>query len=1008
MPRSPVSSYFAMAAAAILSVLMVIAAGITIIHLYERVENGTKANLAQMSLVIAEEASRSFQSVDLVLRDTINQIDAFRLDRAGMETAIANREMFELLKAKAGGLPQVDNLVIIDASGNMANYSRYWPVPPISLADRAYFRLFRERNTNDLFVGEPVRSKITGQWMMQLAHRINDADGNFLGILNASIRLESITNFYRAVNLGEGGSISLFRTDGMMLARYPFQEDMIGKIFPGAKSGVNDSWNEGSDHIVRYVAFKYVPGFQMLVATAMTKEAVLGSWRRDAVILALGATGAVAAIMLLLVSLLLKVRRMKQSEELLASQNTQLAYSSKLLLDAQRIGKLGHWVADPGGEFVVWSQQLFEIAGLPLAPRVPFSKVLDGIHPDDVTEYLEIRERARKERKAFIHELRMVRPDGDIRWVRVEAAPQYDDNGQFSNLFGIVQDISERKLAEQVAEESRRRLFDAVEALREGFVLFDKNDRFVMSNTHYRELMPEWAVLMRPGVGYEDALRNGHKTGLLEYGQQDPEQFIRAFMEWHRSGSMPIEYQHRGRWIRAIDHRMSDGGIVGLRTDITAFKNIQLELEQKLADVQAVRRDLEQQTQELVATSADLRAARDAAEAANRAKSDFLAIMSHEIRTPLSGMVGMVDLLRGTTLNEEQQRYTGLAKESADLLLQVINDILDFSKLEAGRLTPECIDFDVRHLVESAAAFMGEKATKRGLDLRTTLSSDVPIYLKGDPTRIRQVLLNLVANAIKFTEHGAVQLSASCQYCDDGSLKFCMEVADSGIGMSPEVQANVFDAFIQADTSISRKYGGSGLGLAICKQLCTMMGGDIGVESTFGEGSRFWFKVSCQTGERPALQSEAAIAPIGRPVEILVAEDSPIIATLIASLLTKQGFHPTMVVNGAEAVSAVSQRSYDIVLMDVQMPEMDGISATKAIRARTGPECDVPIIALTANALVGQRETYLAAGMNDYITKPIQPPLLFAAINRWILRQADAPPLQPALPAAAVKRPEPA
>jgi CheY-like chemotaxis protein len=370
--------------------------------------------------------------------------------------------------------------------------------------------------------------------------------------------------------------------------------------------------------------------------------------------------------------------------------------------------------------------------------------------------------------------------------------------------------------------------------------------------------------------------------------------------------------------------------------------------------------------------------------------------MSHEIRTPLSGMVGMVDLMRGTQLSEEQQRYTALAKESSDLLLEVINDILDFSKLEAGRLTPECIDFDVRQLVEGVASVMAGKARMRGLELRTVLQPELPRYLKGDPTRIRQVLLNLSANAIKFTEQGWIAITVSHREAADGKAELRMEIADSGIGMSSEVQAHVFDAFVQADTSISRKYGGSGLGLAICKQLCAMMGGAIGVESVPGQGSRFWFKVMCARGQRPLAQAEPVVAANKAPLDILVAEDSPIIATLISSLLTRQGFRPTLVSNGAKAVAAVAEKLYDLVLMDVQMPEMDGISATRAIRALPGPVRDMPIIALTANALVGQRETYLAAGMNDYVTKPIQPPLLFAAINRWALRQTEAPPLQAA------------
>ncbi|CAL75705.1 conserved hypothetical protein; putative sensor histidine kinase with a response regulator receiver domain [Bradyrhizobium sp. ORS 278] len=707
---------------------------------------------------------------------------------------------------------------------------------------------------------------------------------------------------------------------------------------------------------------------------------------------------AIAAIIIMAVLTSMLIRNSAQARAMtqaLTRQNEQLAQTTKLLNEAQRIGRLGHWMTAEG-DAAVWSEELFEITGLEPLSSVSFSKMIEIIHPEDVGTYIRARDRTLKTGCALKQDLRVIRPDGEIRWIRIVADPIDDVDGRFRERFGIVQDITERKQAEVAADQAQQLLLDAIEALTKGFVLFDKDDRFVLSNTRFREMFPGWATLMRPGISFTDLMRKAHDHGLVRPKGDGFEDWLERKRAWHLGGSRMIEHREiNGRWIQSVDHRISDGGTVCLVTDITAFKTVQAELEQKLAYVQAIRSDLEEQKRELEATGAELRAARDAAEAANRAKSDFLAIMSHEIRTPLSGMVGMVDLLRGTSLNDEQKRYTSLAKESADLLLQVINDILDFSKLEAGKLKSECIDFDVPSLVESAVSFMGEKARRRGLDLKVSFAPGLPQYLEGDPTRIRQVMLNLVGNAIKFTEQGAIEVHASHRELDDGAVDLRIEVIDSGIGMSQEIQAQIFDPFVQADTSISRKYGGSGLGLAICKQLCAIMGGSIGVESEPGRGSRFWFEARCQRGEALALPAETVIEAVDRPLEILVAEDSPIIATLINSLLVKQGFKPTMVGNGSKAVAAVSQKSYDLVLMDVQMPEMDGISATEAIRRLPGPERHVPIIALTANALVGQRETYLAAGMNDYVTKPIQPALLFAAIRRWALPQyADAPPLQ--------------
>jgi len=980
-----VVAYLPMVAAGLLMLLAIVAAETTIWQLHARADRETQAGLGRIALIIADQTSRSFQAVDLVLKDASDRVDAIAVADGAQLPRLTDKALHDYLADKAKDLPQVGNLILIDAEGNYANSGREWPVSPMSLAHREQFRYSRDNPNGGLFVSEPVRNTYDGAWTLYLARRLARADGRFAGVVQAAVRLKHFEQFYAAIALGEGGSISLLRDDGLVLAHHPRVESLIGSVAQERRRevGAGDLQDEPAGDPTRYVAFRRVPDFPLIISTALTKEAVLGSWRRDAAILVVGTLGAAIAVILLLCVLYREMRNLRRSEVLMERQNLKLERNERLLLDAQRIGKLGHWFADAAGRNAAWSPQMFEIAGMAATDSVPFEKFISLLHPEDVRSFFAAQQDARLNGKPFTHEHRWVRSDGTLRWVRLDSDPHLHADGTITGTFGTVQDITERKEAERVARESRNRLSDAIESVSQGFVLYDSEDRFVLANGRFREMFPELSALLVPGMHYDDVLRVGWQLDLFDEQDAKFDEWRADMLTWHRAGK-PIERRYPdGRWIQFVDYRTSEGGIAGIRTDITEFKQVQATLEQKLKDLENSRADLETQKQELVVTTQDLVKARDAAEEASRAKSDFLAIMSHEIRTPLSGMVGMIELLRDTPLNEEQQRYAKLARESSDSLLNVINDILDFSRLDAGRISPEHIDFDVLALLEGVVMLMRPRAQDKGLDLAVILANELPQWLKGDPTRIRQVLLNLVNNAVKFTKNGRIVIALSHRELACGRLELRCEVTDTGIGIDPQKQSQLFNPFVQADTSISRKYGGSGLGLAISKQLCEMMGGAIGIESGIEEGSTFWFNIKCAIGSPRVADAPALVPDTDGSFDILVAEDSPIIATLISTLLGKRGLHPDLVVNGVEAVDAVKKKRYDIVLMDVNMPEMDGISATRAIRNLPGAENAVPIIALTANALAGQRESYLAAGVDDYVTKPIQPATLFEAIERW-------------------------
>jgi PAS domain S-box-containing protein len=393
-----------------------------------------------------------------------------------------------------------------------------------------------------------------------------------------------------------------------------------------------------------------------------------------------------------------------------------------------------------------------------------------------------------------------------------------------------------------------------------------------------------------------------------------------------------------------------------------------------------------------------IRAAHDRAVEAAEVKSQFLATMSHEIRTPINAVVGMSELLLGTPLSDEARDYAVTVRDSADSLLAIVNDILDFSKIEAGRIELERIPVAPAAALENATDILSAVARKKGLSLVAHVAPDVPRRVLGDADRLRQIFLNVIGNAVKFTEHGSVTVRAVVERVEpDHTVLLRFSVTDTGPGIAPEVAAHLFEPFRQADQSTHRRYGGTGLGLSISRRLIELMGGTIGFESVAGNGATFWFVVPFVIAGRdgagvveetavttmPVAAFDRVVTQRGSDVLVLVAEDNPVNRKLALQQLKTLGYRAHAVADGRAAIEAVAHGSYDIVLMDCQMPEVDGFEATRAIRrAESVRGGHVPIVAMTANALEGDREACLSAGMDDYLAKPVHLAALGALVER--------------------------
>jgi signal transduction histidine kinase/DNA-binding response OmpR family regulator len=796
-------------------------------------------NAANLARAFEEQLIRSIRAIDqslLYVREARAKDPAFRI----YDWASATRFMPELTL----------QISLLDRSGRIAGTSLFRDAEPMNLSDRDYFKAHRPGSADEIFIGKPTLGRGTHKPVIVMSRRLLGADGAIDGVVAASVDAQYLSGFYRSVDLGHDGVVTVVGLDGVIRARSSAREataepgrdaSLLGSPIDFSPAAIAGTFKAVSrvDRIQRLYAYRHVRSYPLIVVVGMSVDEVLANH--------------------------------------VANRYSYLAAATALTV------------------------------------------------------------------LLLLVTLQIVRHQAGLR--RTEA----------------------RLRASEAAHAQKSDLLEAaLENMGQGIVMVDAGRRIVVCNRRALSKLdlPEALMASQPLV--EDVLRWQWEHG--EYGEQTG-----AFDAWLQQNLLAVTGNDRdhtfertrpnGRVLEIHSTRLRGGGSVRTYTDITERK----------------------------AHEAVLRTARDEANRAAQAKAEFLAMMSHEIRSPMNGMIGIIELLRDMKLEGEQADMVELAHESAKSLLRILNDVLDFSKLEAGGVGISAEPVVLRDLLWSLVETLAVVAEQKGLRLERTVADDVPDWILVDPVRLRQMLGNLLGNAIKFTASGGVALTVSRAALPSGEPGLAFAVSDSGIGMAPDVLARLFEPFMQEDASTVKTFGGTGLGLSISRRLARIMGGDIAVASTRGTGSTFTLTIPLVEARAPLPPEDDAAAPaLPSDVRVLAVEDQATNRWLLARQFERLGLRFALAEDGSKALAALAEGGFDLLVTDCHMPAMDGIELTRLVRAgESGAR--LPILGLTADITSETRAKCLAAGMDDVISKPVNLRRLEAALRQLLTRPERGP-----------------
>ncbi|MFC7476780.1 PAS-domain containing protein [Dankookia sp. GCM10030260] len=905
---------------------------------YRRASDGAFRDTANMVRTVEAQIAGRFEAIDARLRfaQALHERDpdGFRFGAwSGIDPAG---------DIPAGFVVGLDGVARIGAKG---------PVDDgIDRSGRDYMRAHLGAPGEDrLHISAPIRARSVDRSLLVFSRPLR-RDGVLVGVVLLGVDAWSFSRLYLSLDIGQG-VISLVGFDGIVRAWVPNPEEVVGRQLPQPQAAsilagtpqLSQRMASVVDGVDRFTTLRRVAGQDMLVAVGLPAEAVLapvwaGAWRQavfgGALSLLVGAVSAMLA------------------------QKRRAAGQARAVLEAA-VGHIGQGIlmVDPAGRVALVNARAIELLGLPAGLAVPGRPLRDiiawqaaagefGDAPPPETRYGSLS--AAPGAPPDLHE--RVRPNGTVLEIRTEHLADGSHVRTYTDL------TAPRRAAESIAEARDRAvaaeaaLAATIENVPHGVLMVDADNRVVVLTRRALEMLELPEELGRPGTDVRALFHAQVARGDLAQVPDIGDGTRMALAE--RPAVIPT-YERALRNGRVIEVRstvLADGRAVRTYTDVT----------ERRAAAQA------QET------------ARLAAEQNARARTEFLAMVSHELRTPLNAVIGLSGLLLDQGLPEAQAQHLRLIREAGDHLLALVNDILDVTRLERGHLPLQEAPFDPRQTFGAAVQLMRRQAEEKGLTLAFAVAEAVPARLVGDAARLRQVLLNLLGNAVKFTDAGGIEVTLTLlPETQEGMVRLGLAVADSGIGIAPEAQARLFDVFVQGDSGAARRFAGAGLGLAICRMLLDRMGGSIAVESAAGAGSTF----RCTLPLRRAAPAEAAAA--GRPLRVLVAEDIAANRLLITHNLKRLGHAVEAAANGAEAVAAVKASAdapFDLVVMDVMMPVMDGLAATRAIRALPGPAGRIPVIALTAHGSPEAAAECYAAGIDRFETKPIGPDALRAAI----------------------------